>query len=397
MPALAHSTRISALDSLRGIAATAVVFAHVHGVLFEHHIFLDLTPLNIIWNGGAAVVLFFVLSGFVLSAPFLRGARFHVLRFVAARVARIYLPYVVAIAACVGLALTLFDPAIAKDYLFLSQRWHLPIDRHVLLGHILMLGEFDTSSYDEVIWSLIHEMRFAIVFPIFLWMLRAYTWKTCLVFAGAASVGAAVASTVGIDPSISYKNSYLCSIHYLLFFFIGGIIAKHYSEIRNWASKLEIRPRWLILGTAFIIATYSEVMAYSLPERMHWEALGKLGVFISDWGFGVSAAAFIVMAIGNRSIAGLLETPLLLFLGRISYSLYLVHVPILATALYLLHRQGKLIAVVVALAAVFAGAYLFNSFIEVPCQRLGRQLFGRCQMPAVSQISGKLAVAQGKQ
>lgn len=59
---------------------------------------LTQTPMRIVWAGGGAVELFFVLSGFVLSLPWLRGRRPSYGEFVVRRVCRIYLPYIVAIA-----------------------------------------------------------------------------------------------------------------------------------------------------------------------------------------------------------------------------------------------------------------------------------------------------------
>ena len=76
--------RFASLDGLRGIACVVVVICHYLQIYvpaaFERN-FPDLfgekwlvnSPLNLLFNGHAAVILFFVLSGFVLSAPFFRG------------------------------------------------------------------------------------------------------------------------------------------------------------------------------------------------------------------------------------------------------------------------------------------------------------------------------------
>jgi peptidoglycan/LPS O-acetylase OafA/YrhL len=59
--------RFRQLDSLRGIAALAVYFSHYIGIL-PHRLtphFISVTPVGMLFNGYAAVMFFFVLSGFV--------------------------------------------------------------------------------------------------------------------------------------------------------------------------------------------------------------------------------------------------------------------------------------------------------------------------------------------
>lgn len=71
------SSRIAAFDSLRGLAACTVILSHLLAVMRgqaeplydQAYVWvqrLEWTPLGALWNGRAAVVLFFMLSGFVL-------------------------------------------------------------------------------------------------------------------------------------------------------------------------------------------------------------------------------------------------------------------------------------------------------------------------------------------
>src|SRR6185312_1226739 len=100
--------RVRSLDGLRGLAALIVV---------EHHALLATvpwlagpygpgplptrgsldwllvyTPLHIFWAGQEFVVVFFVLSGFVLSLPIARGGRLRIASYYPARLIRLYLP-----------------------------------------------------------------------------------------------------------------------------------------------------------------------------------------------------------------------------------------------------------------------------------------------------------------
>lgn len=69
--------RYRQLDSLRGLAALTVFIGHCAGVKINMGVQNAVypTPLGVLFNGNAAVVFFFVLSGFVLSLPFVNGNR----------------------------------------------------------------------------------------------------------------------------------------------------------------------------------------------------------------------------------------------------------------------------------------------------------------------------------
>lgn len=90
--------RYPALDALRGVASFMVLTHHCvlaglipispgWGLVLSRY-----TPLHLLVNGRAPVILFFVLSGFVLSLS-LEGARFFYAQFAARRLCRIYLPF----------------------------------------------------------------------------------------------------------------------------------------------------------------------------------------------------------------------------------------------------------------------------------------------------------------
>ena len=68
--------RLRELDSLRGLAAITVVFHHFSRICSPQIIHvLDRTPLRLLVAGHQAVILFFLLSGFVLTLPFRRDDR----------------------------------------------------------------------------------------------------------------------------------------------------------------------------------------------------------------------------------------------------------------------------------------------------------------------------------
>src|SRR3982751_1870787 len=100
MSKLPSSGRIEALDSIRGLAALAVLLGHIlNTVLWPGNANWASYPfINIFFDGRPAVTMFFVLSGFVLSRPYLpslnQPARtIHVPTFYLRRFTRIWIPW----------------------------------------------------------------------------------------------------------------------------------------------------------------------------------------------------------------------------------------------------------------------------------------------------------------
>ena len=89
--------RFLQLDAMRGIAAVCVVFHHWRLAFYAGVLHFWLVP---IFSGTQAVMLFFVLSGFVLSLPYLDGKRRPYWPYLIRRFWRIYVPF----AAAVGIA-----------------------------------------------------------------------------------------------------------------------------------------------------------------------------------------------------------------------------------------------------------------------------------------------------
>lgn len=366
--------RIKALDALRGLAATAVVFSHLHDAFFVHHIFLDLTPVRFFWTGGEAVIFFFVLSGFVLSAPYLSTGNVPFAKFFVTRLTRIYLPYLVAILICLFFSASIYNLTAAHTHLFIEKRWPHPIAPNLLGNHLLLIGDFDTTTYDEVIWSLVHEMRLAIVFPAFIWLLMALSLARCLIVAASLSLVAAMLTTLGVDESVGFKSSYLYSIHYLLFFLIGGLLAKHRRDIEAQLTSLTRKQVGFLLGLALALYVYSNAMN-SVPKALHWKQAAQFGEFLADWGVGIASAIFVALAICDHRVAAFLNAKVFVFLGKISFSLYLVHIPILAAAFHIFPAIPEVVTVLAALPFILGGAVLFHELVEAPSHRLGRKLF----------------------
>lgn len=184
------AVRYDSLDAMRGFAALMVVLHHCfrafedtsQGLLW----WLDKTPLRLLVSGRPAVILFFVLSGFVLAVSLEKGMKYR--DFIARRFCRIYLPFAASIvmAAAIYMAIEPSKLAGYSAWVYQSE----PLSWELLAGHLLMLGDYSNVSLNKVMWSLVYELRISLVFPMIMWLTYRYpTWRVI-----AANLIAAVAA-----------------------------------------------------------------------------------------------------------------------------------------------------------------------------------------------------------
>jgi len=144
--------RIIELDSLRGLAAISVVIGHYLGIyeVFASNTqelgmnslvnWVKYTPLHIIYAGHEAVLLFFILSGFVLSLPYLTGNKQNLISFYIKRIFRIYVPVIVmVILALIARSAFYNESSFIGLSPWINSKWGKPIDLRMLLEHITLI------------------------------------------------------------------------------------------------------------------------------------------------------------------------------------------------------------------------------------------------------------------
>jgi peptidoglycan/LPS O-acetylase OafA/YrhL len=158
-------------------------------------------------------------------------------------------------------------------------------------------------------------------------------------------------------------------------FILGILIAENLEAIGNWYGGLTTLRKWLLLAAAFLSYNFTAIVA-AVVLAGHT----KLLTGISDWGTALGAVGIIVSVLYSRRINTLFRLPVPVFLGRISYSLYLVHIPVLLAMAFFLQRRFPLrAALMLPLYSIVAlvVAYLFCILVEEPFTRLGRVLKSR--------------------
>jgi peptidoglycan/LPS O-acetylase OafA/YrhL len=332
------------IDGLRAIAVVLVILAHA---------FPDLVP-----NGFVGVDIFFVISGFLITGILLaelRAGRFSVQQFYVRRVNRIFPALIVVLVACLGFgALSLY----ASEFKLLgrSTAWSAGFAANV--NFYLEVGYWDISAKLKPLlhlWSLGIEEQFYLLWPLVLWAiwrLRRY---------------AALALAILISASFAW-NLYSIMVDHAATFYLpfsrfwellaGGALA--------WAPAT-LRPRGNILNSALAVGGFA-LIAAALIERYPENQFPGAHAAIPVLGTVLVIAAGSDVWLSARVLAH----PSVVYVGLISYPLYLWHWPALTFARILDNGTLSAQSRNIALASAFVLAATTYHLIERPI-RTARQ------------------------
>jgi peptidoglycan/LPS O-acetylase OafA/YrhL len=370
--------RISSLDSVRGLAALTVVFTHflwflkpdtplrsmalgqAHSWLYQllhlPPIFLfESSPLHILTAGHEAVVLFFVLSGFVIYLPWERDPGPPYRNYFIRRVCRIYLPYLAALFLAISLNMTLSRGGLPEMNAWSNRTWAIPVMARDVIAHLFMLGNYDTNKFLPPIWSLVHEMRISLLFPALAFVIRR-SWALP-VLAGLVVIG-----LLGDFYWGGPLNTDFATVYFAAFFLLGGLLAQRRDQIRRLYALLSPAPRRLLLVATFLLYVYGRFVFILWPGELAFPDL-----FIA-----VGAVGIIVWALSDPPC---LSHPAVQWLGKVSYALYLIHFTVFLAAIYLFHSYLPIwLILTLALPVALVGSELFWNFVERPSIRLGHAM-----------------------
>jgi peptidoglycan/LPS O-acetylase OafA/YrhL len=362
--------RYKSLDALRGIAAFTVVLHHVFNVFPQSESFLKIldpenwirwemwlrySPLRTFVGGRPAVVLFFVMSGFVLAIQYEKSVSVPYGEFILKRFCRIYLPFLAALLFAASLAtLTLPVPVEGLSHWFNEKSWTAMPTAEVIMRHLVMTGIISDMQLNNVMWSLVHELRISFVFPLIAAAVLMFKRRSAVLFGGMWIISEFLGRMVTPD---GFAASLFDSVGYVLFFAVGASCYFHRQVLIRLTAR--VHPG-VVIGMAIVLM--------ALPP----------GVFGAELVYGVASVALIGLSISNKSAVKVLETKPLLWLGQVSYSLYLFHLPILLLSfdkLYGRVHSGFIVVLVIGLSLI--AAWIACLTIERPAMRLGRALTGR--------------------
>jgi len=366
IPAMPAQTRYRQLDSLRGLAAVTVFFTHYIGMKMSLPQFnlLRPSPLGILFNGSAAVILFFVLSGFVLSLPFVDGQKpLKLTAFYTKRVFRLYPAYIFAITLALALKQFVFDKNGLIPYAdwiknFWAWDWNAETPKEVWHTLLMVGPDFNVSHIDPPVWSLVIEMKMSIVLPFFI----------IIVSRGG------LALNIGLMLVMAWFT-YEHDAWAISVFYSGILMAKYKDRLIN---IIKLWGRGMVILVILVsIVLYNNNYEFLKPIRdLKFDSKYMLSNYLMAFG----CCAIIITVLARKTIGRFLEHRLFVFFGDISYSFYLIHVPLLLTFGSLISNRLVFSPVCIFLLAFVSTvlfSYLMNIFIEKPFQKLAIRLIGK--------------------
>ncbi|RUT41425.1 acyltransferase [Paenibacillus anaericanus] len=373
-----QNERFGTLDSMRGLAALSVMIGHFFlvfpslaqntaklGYMKSPVNMIKYSPLHIFWAGHEAVILFFLLSGFVLSLPFLNSTSSSYGIYLVKRICRIYIPYLCAVFIAIVVKQIFFNAPLQQVSSYFQSQWTAVTELKSILAHVFFLGNFNSTLYDPILWSLVHEMRISIIFPLLMIVVVRGGWKGSLLTCALLTLMAEVLLRL-LDPP--YMTNFVATIQYAAFFIVGALLAKYRNEIKTYYDKLSRLSKYILASAAILLYTFHWLF-YTQSYHVYFQ------YFREDWIIALGACLFIVMALNSVAAKKALLHPVSVYLGKISYSLYLFHFVVLLSLLHLLRGYFSIyIILVMAFILSFVCATAGYYWIELPAIRLGKRM-----------------------
>jgi len=301
-----HINALTYMKQLDGLRAMAVL-----AVLWTHYLPEEYWLFGIYW-GGYGVRLFFVLSGFLITGILLKSRQhitqgkqcsfFAIRQFYIRRFLRIFPLYYVILALAVLIAMPQVKEAIA---------WHVSYLSNV---YFALQGRFHGSAGH--LWSLAVEEQFYLLWPWFILFLpRRWLLPTIIIFIGVAPLFRLTSTVVGVNlVAIWVLTPGACDALCL-----GALLAYLNSRENALLISKEKVLRYFLL-TGLFITIVLPILPYLNTQNLVVSALADTGRSL------IFACLVAAAAHGFKSFAGkVLESKPMVYLGKISYGIYLIH------------------------------------------------------------------------
>lgn len=353
------------IDGVRAIAVLLVILFHFGVPGFS--------------GGFIGVDVFFVLSGYLISSVIfsqLENQRFSFTEFYFRRIRRLFPAYFAVMACTFAVAYFVMLPFDFREF---GQSLAASA---VYISNILFYreaGYFDTASHLKPLlhtWSLSVEEQFYIVFPVVAWLTARFSRRSWFLLFGALTLMSFFAAIFYIEQDVS-------AVFYLYPFrawemFLGTILATNYiPHIRsvNWRKALAL------VGLCLIA-----IPSYFYDGSTLFPGMAALAPCI-----GTCLLIHTCMK-HDGWVSDALASRVPVFIGKISYSLYLWHWPVFV--LYAYTRNGVLTPLDIVLLGVVTAiaAVLTWRFIETPF-RSGKVLFSDKKWAVFSATAALSALA----
>lgn len=393
VPQELDSHRFQELDALRGLAAITVVLSHFALVFPTSRVYQVAvsTPLHLFLNGPEAVILFFLLSGFVLSALWSRSRKQGYAKYCSKRLIRLCIPFYAALLIAYLFDLHFYSP-VPTSNAWMNATWTMkpewPMALRVALTDAHWAGQLNTAF-----WTITYEIRISLFFPLLYWVVMR---------APAMGLLAALVAIQSVVPVAHALDKVVDAdlVSSVIEFAVGILLYRELPRLLRWSARLTRQHRVLILASSLLLYgvalrapdikvidvshvtgtasawTNDHKPAALLDQSARAKILRGLvieaGVARLELGI-LGAAGVVFCATTMTRVRTWLHRPMLLRLGALSYSTYLLH----GTVLFFLIRMfyGKahfLYLLPLYLGVVYFVSELFHWAVDRPSILLAR-------------------------
>jgi peptidoglycan/LPS O-acetylase OafA/YrhL len=346
-----HKNYIPHIDGIRAISVLAVIFFHFHLLNFT--------------GGFIGVDVFFTISGYLIIGSIVGQAdagKFKASNFWGRRIRRLFPAIFAVLFLSFFAGMLLMSPGdltkLSRDSLF----------GLVSLINFTLLGEtdyFDLEGFNEPFlhfWSLAVEEQFYLVFPLIALLIlalfrkpvmykKAVVW--CLLILSLISLGVA---------EWAIRSGHALFVYYMMptrFFqmALGGVLAIWLQSDSFRQSRDSLRRGFHDL---LVVAGIATIIVLSLAFTKYTPFPGVNAVWPT------LAALALLNSGGLSRLSSLLENPISAHLGKLSYSLYLVHWPVWTFMCYYFDRTLTLPETGIALLATYLISLFIYKCVETP-------------------------------
>ncbi len=327
------------IDGLRAVAVLSVLFYHAGIKLFP--------------GGFVGVDVFFVISGYLITSIIVREIKaneFRLINFYERRIRRIY-PALFAV-----VAFTLLVSALLYDAMEYTEIGKSAISVTFFLSNVLFWSEsgyFETPSTLKPLlhaWSLSVEEQFYILFPLLILLVVRF-------FKSRFGLSLALTAMASLIASIAWMSRDASAAFYLMQFRAWELLTGSMLALDILPTRIGTIPRNILslTGIAMILASVT-LYSHDTP----FPGASAL--------FPVLGSAFVIYSgmDGTSLIGKVLSLRPLVFVGQISYSLYLWHWPLLVIGKYYLILEPTAAHLIIWLLATFTVSALSWKYIENP-------------------------------
>jgi peptidoglycan/LPS O-acetylase OafA/YrhL len=350
-----RSSYIPAIDGLRAIAVLSVLLFHARASLLP--------------GGFSGVDVFFVISGYVISSTLAREKQPNFFSFAthfyARRIVRIY-PALVVCLVLVGVATTMLVPPswLSQAADLTAKRAFFGLSNFALVwyndGYFSPRVEFNAFTHT---WSLAVEEQFYLVFPIVFYIWLRYRDRK--VFWGRVANWLLVALSIAslalswFETSADPERAFYLLPSRFWELACGALLFMLHSRGKCVPRSVGAVELSVLMGLVLVAcgAFFSDRKLFPFP----WAGLSVAGASLVIAGVGHS--------VGKRSIVALiLENRIMVYIGKISYSLYLWHWPVFVLSRWTVGME-KPMAILCAVALSVCLSVISFHFVERPIRQ----------------------------